>query len=115
MRKSTSNPVTNGSPLPTSTGSKDKTPPRDKTQKCKGQTTLGVKCEQYVGPTGSDGFCHFHKPLSEDEEARQKEEKEKKNSSALNQALAKQARRDSLNKGTPFWEVPVDDNHYQAI
>jgi hypothetical protein len=42
----------------------DKTPKRDLTLKCKGQTILGKQCQQYVGELGRDGYCHFHLHLS---------------------------------------------------
>jgi hypothetical protein len=47
----------NAEPTPPPSGKKEK---RDTTLKCKGQNQDGKKCEQYVGMSGRNGYCHFH-------------------------------------------------------
>ena len=47
----------NAEPTPPPSGKKEK---RDTSLKCKGQNQGGKKCEQYVGMSGRNGYCHFH-------------------------------------------------------
>jgi hypothetical protein len=63
-KPTTSKPTANIYPLPNNA---EPTPPpsskkekRDTTSKCKGQNKEGKKCEQYVGMSGRNGYCHFH-------------------------------------------------------
>jgi hypothetical protein len=47
----------NAEPTPPPSGKKEK---RDTTLKCKGHNQEGKKCEQYIGMSGRNGYCHFH-------------------------------------------------------
>jgi hypothetical protein len=98
-----------GTPIPINTQATPRTSDkikRDKTLKCKGKNQEGGKCGQYVGISGENGFCHFHKPISPDEEAESKKRNE--NEYAPKQTSAAQAMREFLSQSTTLWEVDGD-------